>query len=190
MKKVQLFQSLKCYPFLIIYLKTFIYHLLYTIRQTWLKIVPPYLIRYIIFQLFLFCTMRVRRTSVKKLVHKHAKWPDICCRAIYIMLDALWWHVDWWADAYVLKLLSFYIINLKYFDFEWIANPKSAILALPLCRNMLATLISLWMMLFSDKYKRPLNTPLIIGAASYYNRGPFLSTLLSKSPPSHNYIIT
>lgn len=49
----------------------------------------------------------------------------------------------------ILISLKFYLVNL--------ANPKSAILAIPLFKNTLATFISLWITKFWAKYLNPLN---------------------------------
>lgn len=48
-----------------------------------------------------------------------------------------------------------YFVNL--------AKPKSAIFALPLCKNTLATLRSLWITFLCAKYNKPLKISFIIG---------------------------
>lgn len=50
--------------------------------------------------------MGVRSFSVKKFKDKNAKRPDVSFGAVDIVFDALWRHVDGWADANVLKLFS------------------------------------------------------------------------------------
>lgn len=63
-----------------------------------------------------------------------------------------------------------------------LANPKSAILAFPLCMNTLATLRSLCMTFCSAKYNNPSNISLMMGYAVYSLKYPFFLSLVYKSP--------
>ena len=90
----------------------------------------------------------VGRLPVQQLVHQNPEGPDVGFGAVVVVYQSLRGHVNGGSDIDVLETLSAvmdigYLVNL--------ANPKSAILALPLCRKMLATLRSRWMTFFSAR---------------------------------------
>lgn len=76
---------------------------------------------------------------MQKLKYQNSKGPNVSLRAVNVFDKALRRHVNGRANVDVLKfgsdLVKKYLVNL--------ANPKSAILARPLCIKTLATFKSL-----------------------------------------------
>jgi hypothetical protein len=84
---------------------------------------------------------------MKQLVNEYSECPDVSLGAVYVIDEAFGGHIDGGADVDIFEFLSALLLNY----FVNLANPKSAILALLLCRNTLATFKSLWMTFFSAK---------------------------------------
>lgn len=84
---------------------------------------------------------------MQKLKYQNSKGPNVSLRAVNVFDKALRRHVNGRANVDVLKfgsdLVKKYLVNL--------ANPKSAILARPLCIKTLATFKSLWITFCSAK---------------------------------------
>lgn len=75
---------------------------------------------------------------MQQLVNQHPKSPYICLGAVNIVDKTFRRHIDGRPNVNILEFLS--ILIIKYF--VNLAKPKSAILALLLCINTLATLRS------------------------------------------------
>lgn len=100
--------------------------------------------RKILLQLQLRPACGVGRLPMQQLINENSESPDVGLGAVDIVDESFGGHVDGRADIDILEFLSDcndgYLVNL--------ANPKSAIFALLLCRNTLATFRSRWMTFF------------------------------------------
>lgn len=76
---------------------------------------------------------------MNQLIYEYSECPYISLWAVYVVDNSLWRHVQRRADANILKVSS-KSVNGYVATF---ANPKSAILALPLWMKILAALMSL-----------------------------------------------
>jgi len=84
---------------------------------------------------------------VQHLIDHDADRPDIVLDGVYVLLEGLRGHVERTAHIVLLLLEGGTAWMQTYCDF--LAKPKSAILATPLLMKMLANLRSLWRNLFS-----------------------------------------
>lgn len=97
-----------------------------------------------VFQLGLGPTVSVGCLTVQEFVDQDTECPYVCFRTIDIVNKSFGGHVNGRSNIDIFKILSElgdkYLVNL--------ANPKSAIFALPLCKNTLATFKSRWITFF------------------------------------------
>jgi hypothetical protein len=107
-------------------------------RYIWADDVEAYLLGHAVAQLKVVEAVLEGSFAMKKFINNNSESPYVCLEAVAVVEETLRRHIEGRADVHVVEWLAEW--KGKYL--AWTANPKSAILAVPLVRNMLAVLRS------------------------------------------------